>query len=223
MKRFVNGMIVVTVLAAVLLVPATASRASWSSDNCKGGQWTAYHQRRKDAKAYATIALKEGYSWGGSCWNNNDKDDSPGEPRETYTGGEGPDCSGFVYKVWELQFNGGAGFTYHDQYQLSHGPYVAADFHSGDSIAFDNISKSYSTTMYMDAFASTGHVSLIWTDADPGDGTDVMAEARGEDYGTNLFTRTFRSDSAFTGVRRVGWTPDCYPTCQRRPAIVVIR
>jgi hypothetical protein len=40
---------------------------------------------------------------GGGCWNNNNRDDQPGDPHEVITTfGEGPDCSGPVFKTWEL-------------------------------------------------------------------------------------------------------------------------
>jgi hypothetical protein len=214
MKRLLGTLTLLTMTAAMVMIPATASRASWSSDNCNEGQWADAYIRRKDAKAYANVARYEGYSWGGSCWNDDNRDNSPDEQKGEYTGGEGPDCSGLVFKTWELQFNGGAGTTYHDKLQLGHGQYVADDFHSpNDWQPFYRITKDYATTAYMDVFASTGHVALIWTDSNPGDGTDVMAEAKGEDYGTGTFVETYRYSTLYTAARRVNWTPDCYPNC----------
>ena len=46
------------------------------------------------------VAVGEGYEWGGGCWNDNNRDDTPGQPDSN---GEGPDCSGFVFKTWELR------------------------------------------------------------------------------------------------------------------------
>src|SRR5438876_1304607 len=47
-----------------------------------------------------TVALRaryERYQVAGGCWNDNDRDDSPGDPTEDpNTGGEGGDCSGFT-------------------------------------------------------------------------------------------------------------------------------
>jgi hypothetical protein len=33
-----------------------------------------------------------------------------------------------------------------------------------------------------------------------------IAEAKGEAYGTNIWTRTYRGDSSYSGVRRTGWS-----------------
>jgi hypothetical protein len=56
----------------------------------------------------------------------------------------------------------------------------------------------------MDAFASTGHIGMIY--AKNADGTDQIIEAKGEAYGTNIWTRTYRGDSSYSGVRRTGWS-----------------
>ena len=56
----------------------------------------------------------------------------------------------------------------------------------------------------MDAFASTSHIGIIW--AKNADGTDQMIEAKGEAYGTNIWTRTYRGNSNYGGVRRNGWS-----------------
>ena len=76
--------------------------AGSSANNCNynAPQPTSYFT----ATARSTVALYaryEGYQWGGGCWNDNDVDDSPGDPTEDpNTGGEGGDCSGFTFKVW---------------------------------------------------------------------------------------------------------------------------
>ena len=56
----------------------------------------------------------------------------------------------------------------------------------------------------MDALASSHHIGLIY--ATNADGTDQIIEAKGEAYGTNIWTRTYRGDSSYGGVRRLGWT-----------------
>jgi hypothetical protein len=33
-----------------------------------------------------------------------------------------------------------------------------------------------------------------------------IGEAKGEDYGTNIWTRTYRGSSSYSGVRRTGWS-----------------
>jgi hypothetical protein len=56
----------------------------------------------------------------------------------------------------------------------------------------------------MDAFASTGHIGMIY--ARNANGTDEIIEAKGESYGTNIWTRTYRGDSSYSAVHRVGWS-----------------
>ena len=33
-----------------------------------------------------------------------------------------------------------------------------------------------------------------------------QGQAKGEAYGTNIWTRTYRGDSSYSGVRRIGWS-----------------
>jgi hypothetical protein len=204
---------VLTISAAALVGFAGAGHASWVSDHCYPDHMTDYYVKRSDARAYADVARNEGYEWGGGCWNNNDRDDTPNAPD---SGGEGPDCSGLVFKTWELvNASGKSGFTWYNKLENVHGPYSSYDFHSPDSTdPFFRISKARSTTVYMDAFAKNGHVGMLWTSANPSAYTDYIVEARGDDAGTNVFVRDYRYNDAYTGVRREGWTPDCYPYCQ---------
>ena len=45
--------------------------------------------------------------------------------------GEGPDCSGLVFKTWELRNTANdGGFTYDQAMQNIHGVYTSYDFHS---------------------------------------------------------------------------------------------
>ena len=56
----------------------------------------------------------------------------------------------------------------------------------------------------MDAYASETHIGMIYvTNAD---GTDQIIEALGESYGTNIWTRAYRGNSIYSGVRRLGWS-----------------
>ena len=61
----------------------------------------------------------------------------------------------------------------------------------------------------MDALASTDHIGLIY--ANNADGTDQIIEAKGEAYGTNIWTRTYRGNSSYSGVRRLGWSSGSTP------------
>lgn len=68
--------------------------------NANAPQFTDYFTRQGSITV-ALHARSEGYQWGGGCWNDNDLDDSPRDPTsDPNTGGEGPDCSGLVFKVW---------------------------------------------------------------------------------------------------------------------------
>jgi hypothetical protein len=56
----------------------------------------------------------------------------------------------------------------------------------------------------MDALAGYHHIGMVYmTNAD---GSDQVIEAKGEAYGTNIWTRTYRGSSAYGGVRRLGWS-----------------
>ena len=45
---------------------------------------------RDGAMQVALVARYEGYQWAGGCWDDDNRDDSPGDPKENpYTGGEG--------------------------------------------------------------------------------------------------------------------------------------
>ena len=154
-----------------------------------------------------TVALRgryEGYQWAGGCWNDNNADDSPGDPPgDGGAGGEGGDCSGFTFKVWrESTSSSDAGFYQWNMLRNVHGPYTAAAFKNGDGAP--NVTLSKSAAIKMDAFASSGHIGMIY--ARNADGTDQVAEAKGEAYGTNIWTRTYRGDSSYSGVRRTGWS-----------------
>ncbi len=63
---------------------------------------------------------------------------------------------------------------------------------------------SKSALIKMDALASDGHIGLVYA-VNP-DGTDQIIEAKGEAYGTNIWTRTYRGSSSYSGVRRTGWS-----------------
>jgi hypothetical protein len=200
-------------MAAVVALPGTPAHASWVGNNCYVNNVLDSHVRRSDALAYGKVAIDEGYEWGGGCWNDNSRDDTPGQPNSS---GEGPDCSGFVFKSWELRLSMGAsGFTWWDKFQNVHGPYTSTAFHSPQASwpFFKLPDKKYSTTMYMDAFAKDGHIGMIYGESQPQDGTDTILEALGDAYGAGLWIESYRGNAAYSAIRREGWTPDCYPRC----------
>jgi hypothetical protein len=184
---------------------AAAYHTRFVADNCNYAAPTPTpYITREGSAAVALRARDEGYQWAGGCWNDNDRDDSPGDPHEDpATGGEGGDCSGFTFKVWREPLNtGDASFQQWGMLRHVHGPYTAAAFKAGAGAP--NVTASKSTLIKMDAFASDGHIGLIYA-VNP-DGSDQIIEAKGEAYGTNIWTRTYRGNSSYSGVRRTGWS-----------------
>src|SRR5712691_2926844 len=95
--------------------------------------WAALYISRENSAAYALVGRYEGYQWRGGCWNDNDVDDSPGDPtQDPNTGGEGGDCSGFTFKVWrEAEYGGDAGGYLWNKLRKVHGPYTSDRFKAG--------------------------------------------------------------------------------------------
>jgi hypothetical protein len=105
--------------------------------------------------------------------------------------------------VWrEALDTSDAGFQQWGLLRFVHGPYTAAAFKAGSGAP--NITVPKSSLIKMDALASDGHIGLIYA-VNP-DGSDQIIEAKGEAYGTNIWTRTYRGSSSYSGVRRVGWS-----------------
>lgn len=193
---------------ALALVAAQTARAYHShfvANNCNTNapQPTSYFTR-DGSITVALYARYEGYQWAGGCWNDNNVDDAPGDPTEDpNTGGEGGDCSGFTFKVWRETTNeADAGAYQWNKLRAIHGPYTAARFKNGDGAP--NVTYGKAGLIRMDALASVNHIGMIYT-PNP-DGTDQMIEAKGEAYGTNVWTRTYRGDASYSGVRRLGWS-----------------
>jgi hypothetical protein len=217
--------VMVGVMALIILgLTAGPGLASFVSDNCRPNRAPDGHHRRKDAQAYAVVAKYEGYEWGGGCWNDNNRDDTPGLPDSN---GEGPDCSGLVFKSWELRYPGDNGYTFYDKLDNVHGPYSSYDYRSpASSDPFVRLpDKNRSTTMYMDAFAKNGHVGLLSSRPSPSSNADYIIEAKGDASGTGEWLESYRFDSSYVAVRRKNWTPDCYPNCKMEgsdPEVVTV-
>jgi hypothetical protein len=225
MKRSIVVMALVAAIGGAAVATAPPSLASWVDDHCAKNSATDSHVKRSEAQAYAAVGFGEGYEWGGGCWNDNDKDDTPGQPDSS---GEGPDCSGYVYKVWELVGTyGDSGFIWRDRLMNAHGPYTTTDFHDASTTfsPFHRLKnwQNRTVTLYMDAFAKDGHIGLLYTSSNPSSDTDYIAEALGDAYGVEKNIEGYRFDSAYVGVRREDWTPDCYPNCETDPVVVVLR
>ena len=192
-------------LAASWAGSAAAHHTRFVADNCNYAAPTpASFITRDGSAAVALRARYEGYQWGGGCWNDNDRDDAPGDPHEDPgTGGEGGDCSVFAFKVWREPLDtADASFHQWGLLRFVHGPYTAAAFKAGAGAP--NVTVSKSTLIKMDALASDSHIGLVYA-ANP-DGSDQIIEAKGEAYGTNIWTRTYRGSSSYGGVRRTGWS-----------------
>jgi hypothetical protein len=184
---------------------AGAYHTQFIAQNCNWAAPTPASYITRDGSA--TVALRarfEGYQWGGGCWNDNDHDDSPGDPPgDGATGGEGGDCSGFTFKVWRESENvDDTGFYQWGMLRHIHGPYVASQFKGGAGAP--NVIAPKSGLYKMDALASMNHIGMVY--ARNADGSDQIIEAKGEAYGTNIWTRTYRGDSTYGGVRRAGWS-----------------
>ena len=193
-------------LSLVVVGTTAAYHTRFVADNCNTASPTPTPYITRDGSAIVALrARHEGYQWAGGCWNDNDRDDSPNDPREDpATGGEGGDCSGFTFKVWrESLSQSDDSFQQWGMLRSVHGPYTAAAFKAGTGAP--NVTVSKSALIKMDALASDGHIGLIY--ATNPDGTDQIIEAKGEDYGTNIWTRAYRGNSSYTGVRRTGWSP----------------
>jgi len=201
--RFLIGFVVASCFAAA--GTASAYHTTFVAQNChtNPAQQVSYITR-DGSIAVALKARYEGYQWGGGCWNDNNVDDSPNDPTgDPNTGGEGGDCSGFTFKIWrESETKSDAGFYQWNKLRKVHGPYTADWFRQG--VGAPNITSAKSALIKMDAFASTGHIGMIY--ATNADGTDQIIEAKGEAYGTNIWTRTYRGSSSYGGVRRTGWS-----------------
>ena len=208
--RLRNRRAVVFTAIAVVVCGLTAAGGAWAyhtrfvanTCNTNPPQYTSYFTR-DGSSTVALYARHEGYQWAGGCWNDNDVDDSPGDPTsDPNTGGEGGDCSGFTFKVWrEALDESDAGAYQWNKLRNVHGPYTAVRFKSGDGAP--NVTYGKAGLIRMDALASASHIGLIY--APNADGTDQIIEAKGEAYGTGIWTRTYRGDSSYGGVRRLGW------------------
>jgi hypothetical protein len=202
-RSFVVGFILGVGLVAV--GSAGAYHTRFVADNCNSAPPTPTSFITREGSA--TVALRarfEGYQWAGGCWNDNDHDDSPNDPHEdAATGGEGGDCSGFTFKVWrESLTTSDASFRQWGMLRYVHGPYTAASFKAGTGAP--NVTVAKASLIKMDALASYGHIGLIY--ATNPDGTDRIIEAKGEDYGTDIWTRAYRGNPSYSGVRRTGWS-----------------
>jgi len=193
--------------AAVALTAAAGAGAyhtNFVGNNCNYNDPTFTSYFTRDGSI--TVALRarwEGYQWGGGCWNDDDVDNSPGDPTQTLgTNGEGGDCSGFTFKVWRESLDTSNKGAYQwNMLRFVHGPYSSGSFKAGAGAP--NVTYGKTGLIRMDALASDSHIGMVYSRN--ADGSDQIVEAKGEAYGTNIWTRTYRGNSDYGGVRRLGW------------------
>ncbi len=143
----------VATLSLTAAASAGAYHTHFVADNCNTAPPTPTSYITRDGSAAVALRARyEGYQWGGGCWNDDDRDNSPNDPTENpFTGGEGPDCSGFTFKVWrESESTSNAGFFQWGLFRNVHGPYRAVDFKNG--VGAPNITLPKSAAIKMDAF-----------------------------------------------------------------------
>ena len=174
---------------------AAAYHTRFVADNCNYAAPTPTSYITRDGSAAVALRARyEGYQWAGGCWNDNDRDDSPDDPHEDpYTGGEGGDCSGFTFKVWrEALDTSNAGFQQWGMLRYVHGPYTAAAFKAGAGAPNVTVSE-VEPDQDGRARERRPHRPDLRANAD---GSDQIIEAKGEAYGTNIWTRTYRGTRA---------------------------
>jgi hypothetical protein len=222
-------LILAMLIAVSALAAPSVAHATWVGNKCYDNHASVTYWKRIDSRTYADVAVGEGYEWGGGCWNNNNRDDTPldGDTQSSdgNSGGEGPDCSGFTFKTWKLLPTVGAnGGRWYSQWENIHGPYASGSFASLGvpstwpfHVIVDangNPTKNKSRLIYMDAYAHDGHIGMIYSVYSSAN-TDMIIEAVGRPRNPPVgkFEEDYAADSRYVAVRREAWTPDCYPRC----------
>lgn len=225
--RSVIAAVLAAVLAGLVAAPATAGhrpdphfRDVWCAPLDDIKEFESLPKSREGARSYAATAEGDGYQWGGGCWNANRIDDQPNDPvKDSSTGGEGGDCSGFTFKSWFLPIKG-TSFSYWAPLKDIHGPYIARSFMSAGPPQTVNVDKS--KLLLMDALAKDGHIGMLAVPGASPLNLDLIVEAKSERDGTGVWLRSYRGDRAYKGVRRTGWiVPDpddpCGILCSEEP------
>jgi hypothetical protein len=165
--------------------------------------------KRSNAAEIANIAIGEGYQWAGGCYDNDDRDPTKNAyPRETKsTLGEGPDCSGLVWRAWRESNHYSPqdnSFFFWQRSTYDHGPYDTRLFkYATSGSGTPHVKYDKSSIVMMDALASDTHIALEEISIDYG--SDLVWEALGDAYGTNEWVESFRAQTKYSGVRRLAW------------------
>jgi hypothetical protein len=204
-SSFIPGVVAGLALSLAVATPGARAYHTNFQGSCTNDHFATSGVTRAQARIYAEIGASEGYQWGGGCWNDNNRDDAPNDPTEDVnTRGEGGDCSGFTFKSWfERSNTSDTGFTYHYRMRNIHGPFDANAFKNG--VGLQNMMLSKTAAVEMDALASSSHVGMIYQ-ANTAYNTDRIVEAKCEACGTGIWSRTYRGDPSYGGVRRAGWS-----------------
>jgi hypothetical protein len=162
--------------------------------------------RRTDSRTYAAVGNYEGYQYGGGCWDNDNKDDSPNDPTsKTDTRGEGGDCSGFTFKSWALSLTSGDySYKWYTSMRNIHGPFSTGRYQNpASSDPFYKIERK--STVYMDASSGGGHIVMIYQ-VYTKEGTDIVVHAQDEANGTDIEEGTYRFKTGWVTIRRKNWS-----------------
>lgn len=191
-----------------------ALAGTWGDVNCDGGSQAVSSWKRSQAASYAQPPLHEGYELGGGCFRLNDRDDTPTLSADG--GGEGADCSGFVFRVWALRNDGESGFRLWDYDKDIHGPYATFHYYDPSSTTpFRQVSKSTTSTIPMDAFvwyrgSGDKHIALLYAQSTT---SDLMIHAHNNTVGVEISEEIYRQYPDVKAISRRGWTLECSPKC----------
>ncbi len=147
------------------------------------GQHKIASYKRSYVRSSAAIGANEGYQWGR-------RDPPPTSTR----GARAATAPGFTFKTWKITSASDRSFTAYDKIQI-HGPYSASSFYGGGQNIWWNIRKSYSTTRNMDAFASTYHVAMIYSEGSSSR-QHFTVEGKAESVGARILLETYRVAAA---------------------------
>ena len=193
-------------MAVAIATPGARAYHTNFQGSCTNEWFATSGVTRSQAQIYAEIGAHEGYQWGGGCWNDNNVDDAPGDPTENRgTRGEGGDCSGLHLQVVvrARAAHRTPASTTTTGCGTSTGRSSPQDFKNG--VGLQNLIVSKTALIQMDALASANHVGMIYQ-ANTAYNTDRIVEAKCEACGTGIWTRTYRGDPSYGGVRRAGWS-----------------
>ena len=205
----------VTASTAVMITGGSASADAWADKYCTGSMSSPTYWKRSDATAYAQPPLHEGYLLNGGCYRLNDKDDTPTLAADG--GGEGTDCSGFVFRVWALRTDGTNGYRRYDYTKYIHGPWYSWYFKDPRSDEpFRNIAKDIVTTVPMDTIewyrdgGADRHIAIIWLE---GTTSDYFIHAHTNTAGVEISEEIYRQESDTEATQRKSWSLECEPKC----------